>query len=102
MLEECYYFYRADQKCLLAMDPLSDGWCGFIGFPKEHPMYGCHFKKVNNIAIYKVSINELIDSISDIRINLWYMGFSHHPYSREKTLESLKAVADGIKENGYD
>ncbi|KKN05611.1 hypothetical protein LCGC14_1085520 [marine sediment metagenome] len=93
-----YYFHRSDQKCLLAQNKSNDDWHGFVGFMTDHPFHGCGFKKIKNISIFKVPINDLLDTNSSIRKSLWYMGFCTHPYSREKTLEDLKQLADNIAE----
>lgn len=96
-MKECFYFHRADQKCLLAQNEANDDWYGFVGFLPNHPFYGLRFKKINNIGIFKLPINESLDTTNSLRKNLWYMGFCTHPFSRAKTLEDLKILADNIK-----
>lgn len=97
-MKECFFFYRSDQHCLLAKDERSDEWHGFVGFMEDHPYNGLLFKKINNLSIGKVPINNSIETPNKIRLSLWYMGFSTHPYSRDKTLEDLKKLADDICE----
>jgi hypothetical protein len=98
-MKECYFFYRSEQHCLLAKNERSDEWHGFVGMNDKHPYHGCGFKKIKNISIGKVPINNSIDTMSSVRKNLWYMGFCTHPFSREKTLEDLKKLADDISED---
>ena len=95
-MKNCYFFHRSDQHCLLAQNICNDEWMGFVGFDDKHPFYGCGFKKVKHIGISKMPINDKI--IAQSWKDLWYMGFCTHPYSRDKTLEDLLIVVDGIKE----
>lgn len=97
-MKECYYFYRSDLQCLLAKDDRSDEWHGFVGFMDKHPYHGCSFKKIKDLSIGKVPINNSLDTTHRIRLGLWYMGFCTHPYSRDKTLEDLKRLVDNISE----
>ena len=97
-MKNCLFFYRAGQQCLLAQNKRNNDWHGFVGFMEDHSFHGCNYKKVKNIAIFKIPVNRSLDTASSIRKNMWYMGFITHPYSREKTLEDLKKLADDIYE----
>ncbi len=95
-MENCYFFYRSDTHCLIAQDEHNQDWIAFVGFPEGHHLHGKSFHKCSNIGIHKYQINDKLSTSNEIWRNLWWMGFSSHPFSKEKTLEDLKKVADEI------
>ncbi len=97
-MEDCFFFYRAGLHCLLAKNERSKEWYGFAGFLPEHPWYGSTYKRIKNIGISKMLINDSLDTVNSIYKSLWYMGFCTHPYSKDKTLEDLKELADNIRD----
>jgi hypothetical protein len=91
-------FFRAGSPCILFYDSRMDCWLGFIGLNNKHYLYGAYCRNINNIRLYKFSVNENILSNyaheESVLKQLWWMGFDSNPYSKEKTLDKLKALAD--------
>lgn len=88
------FFYRNGIHCLLAQNPINDDWMGFIGLRADHPSHGSIFKPCKNVCIHKYNIGD--GMINKVFSSLWWMGFCDNPYSKEKTLDTLKEVADEI------
>jgi len=84
-------FFRNSVACSLQQTN-SDIWWGYVGFEPDHCLADCKFKTIGGVRLYKVPIhfeNETLDT-------KWWLGFEGG-YSRTKTLEKLKRVADCIK-----
>jgi len=92
-----YFFYRSDICCLLAEDE-NDCWMGFVGLSKDHPVFDSRFHKCDTgVALYKYNLtSEALDTTNESWLKLWWMGYQTDPYSKEKTLEKLKEIADEL------
>ena len=89
-----HHFYRNDVHCLIAQDPANENWMGFIGFRPSHPFYGALFQPTKTIGLHKLPIVHTMDNKT--YQNLWWMGFSTNPYSKDRATEILKSVADEV------
>lgn len=97
-MKNCYFFQRSNQYCLLAQSKQNDDWFGYVGFALKHSYYGIGFLKIKSISLFKFPINDFLNTPNSIFKNLWWVGFCTNPYSKDKTLEVLKQLADDIAE----
>lgn len=94
-MDNIRFFYRNGIHCLIAQDERSEGWLGFIGANDKHPLHTVRFFKTKHIALYKYNSVNLITE-NRVWRNLNWLGFDDHLYSKEKTLEALKKIADEV------
>jgi len=85
-------FFRNSVACCLAQTD-SDIWWGYVGVEPDHCLTGCKFRTIGGTRLYKVPIHFENDTLAA----KWWLGFEGG-YSRIKTLEKLKHVADSIKD----
>ena len=96
------HFYRNDVHCLIAQDPTNENWMGFIGFRPCHPFHGSVFQNIKTIGLHKLPIADTMSH--SVHKDLWWMGFSTNPYSKDRAMDLLKLAADevGIPYKGRD
>lgn len=88
------HFYRNDIHCLIAQDSTNENWMGFIGFRPCHPFHGSLFQNTKVIELYKLPI---VDTMTNsVHKDLWWMGFSTNPFSKDRTMDLLKSIADEV------
>ena len=94
-MKDTTFFYRHGIYCLIAKDNRSDEWMCFVGFNSNHKLFNAVFYRTNAAPLYKYSS---INSITTNKVwsNLNWLGCSMHPYSKNKTIELLKQIADEI------
>lgn len=90
------HFNRSGYNCLLAK-AANNEWYGYIGFNETHPFYKQKYQNINYIGIFSYqNVPEFFKIENLILKNLWWMGFSTDPFSKEKTLAKLQFIADSI------
>lgn len=86
------YFWRNDICCLLTVNDAGIWW-GHVGLGPSHPHHGCRFIRLHPVSVSSLAMPPMLSG--DIMESKWWMGFEGG-YSAEKTLDSLKTIADQL------